>query len=142
MYCPFIGALIHGIDDNPIHDITSQMGVPVHPVSEYCLLMDENGWPFDPKEDEKTSNFFNECLDTAFARAAQDRDSKESFGSLFEGVYREKSGNNIGSSGIKTNGNGNSDKKGNSTNRENWENPLLKWYRANLELPSGASFKE
>jgi hypothetical protein len=77
------GALIHGIDDNPMYDITSQMGVPVHPVSSYCLLMDENGWPFDPKVDEKMNNFFNECLDVTFAKAEQDRDSKESFGSLF-----------------------------------------------------------
>ncbi|OEU21990.1 amine oxidase, partial [Fragilariopsis cylindrus CCMP1102] len=115
------GALIHGIDDNPMYDITTQMGVPVHPVSSYCLLMDENGWPFDPKEDEKMDNFFNECLDVTFAKAEQDRDSKESFGSLFEN-------------------NGNNNSINNNNHNNNWENPLLKWHRANLELPTGASF--
>ena len=140
------GALIHGIDDNPMYDITSQMGVPVHPVSSYCLLMDENGWPFDPKEDEKMDNFFNECLDVTFARAEQDRDSKESFGSLFENVCREKSGssnnNSNGNNGTASSPskNGNNNGNNNSIHNNNWENPLLKWHRANLELPTGASF--
>ena len=86
------GALIHGIENNPIHHITSQMGIPTHAITSYCLLMDENGWPFDPKVDEKSNNFFNECLDITFARAEKDRESKESFGELFEKVCREKLG--------------------------------------------------
>jgi len=145
------GALIHGIENNPIYQITSQMGVPVHPVSSYCLLMDENGWPFDPKLDERTSNFFNECLDTTFALAEKDRTSKDSFGNLFEKVCREKSGNGNGNATIAT---ASSDKQSLGTrigkrnvidnkdkgNNNNWETPLLKWHRSNLELPSGASF--
>eukprot|EP00536_Pseudo-nitzschia_multiseries_P000396 jgi/Psemu1/249469/estExt_Genewise1Plus.C_50128 len=119
------GALIHGIENNPIYQITSQMGVPIHPVSSYCLLMDENGWPFDPKLDERTSNFFNECLDVTFALAEKDRGSKDSFGSLFEKVCRAKSNNTTATT---------------TNNNNNWETPLLKWHRANLELPSGASF--
>ena len=112
------GALIHGVEGNPIETITSQMGVPIHPISDYCLLLDAHGWPFDPKIDEKMSTFFNECLDATFTKAEEDRDSTQSFGHLFESICQEKSG--------KTNG--------------EWENPLLKWHRANLELPSGASF--
>lgn len=124
------GALIHGVKDNPIHQITSQMGVPTHSISDYCLLLDESGWPFDPKVDEKMSTFFNDCLDTTFARAEQDRDSKESFGSLFDNVCQEKSRGMGGSTATTSNGgNGGVDL-----------NPLLKWHRANLELPSGASF--
>jgi hypothetical protein len=116
------GALIHGIRDNPIHQITSQMGVPLHGVSEYCLLLDTNGWPVDSKFDERMSNFFNECLDITFARAEQDRNSTQSFGDLFDQVCREKMGGN--------------------SNNNGWENPLLKWHRANLELPSGAAFSD
>ena len=144
------GALIHGIENNPIHQITSRMGVPVHPVSSYCLLMDENGWPFDPKLDERTNNFFNECLDVAFALAEKDRNSKDSFGNLFEKVCREKSGNanrngTASSSNDISNKNNNSVKKNGTKNiksnkNNNWETPLLKWHRSNLELPSGASF--
>ena len=136
------GALIHGVENNPIYHITSQMGIPTHAVSSYCLLMDENGWPFDPKIDEKSNNFFNECLDVTFAQAAKDRDSKESFGVLFERVCREKSGNIVGGNGCSTNdrssrgGNGGKPAKSN----KDWETPLLKWHRANLELPTGASF--
>lgn len=128
------GALIHGIKNNPIHQITSQMGVPIHGISDYCLLLDANGWPFDPKVDEKMSTLFNDCLDATFALAEEQRDSKESFGSLFDRVYREKSrgmgaggGNTVTTGTIGTGGGVDM-------------NPLLKWHRANLELPSGASF--
>jgi monoamine oxidase len=110
------GALIHGIDDNPIHSITTQMGVPLHEISDYCLLLDENGWPFDPKEDDKLSTLFNECLDTTFQRAAQDKSSTEGFGYLFDKVCQEK--------GVST------------------SNPLLQWHQANLELPTGAGFHD
>ncbi|CAJ1960092.1 unnamed protein product [Cylindrotheca closterium] len=62
------GALIHGVENNPVYKVVKQMGIPLHPISDYCLLLDANGWPFDPKEDEKTSTLFNECLDETFAR--------------------------------------------------------------------------
>jgi hypothetical protein len=114
------GALIHGIIDNPMHQITSQMGIPIHPVSEYCLLLDENGWPVDPKLDERMAAFFNDCLDITFARVEQDRNSTESFGSIFDTVCREKLGSSISEGGRK--------------------NPVLLWFKSNLELPSGASF--
>ena len=133
------GALIHGIENNPIYHITSQMGIPTHAVSSYCLLMDENGWPFDPKVDEKSNNFFNECLDVTFARAEKDRDSKDSFGVLFERVCREKSGNTNGANSCGTNGRIEDGGKP-SKSKKDWETPLLKWHRANLELPTGASF--
>jgi len=154
------GALIHGINSNPMYGITSQMGVPVHPISSHCLLMDENGWPFDPKVEEKMNNFFNECLDVTFAQAEKDRDSKLSFGNLFERVCREKSSNNNRNINVSSNGkcnsvvnnnniknttpNGNNVTVSSTNNKKNkntnWENPLLRWHRANLELPSGASF--
>lgn len=118
------GALIHGIDDNPMYQITSQMGVPIHPISEYCLLLDDNGWPIDPKLDEKTSTFFNECLDRAFAQAEQDRTSTQSFGSLYSAVCREKLGIDDA-----------------TDDNNNWENPLLLWHRRNLELSIGNAFE-
>jgi len=117
------GALIHGIEENPIHTITTQMGVPLHEISDYCLLLDENGWPFDPKLDEKLSALFNECLDVTFQRIAEQKKNKEdddpfkdNFGNMFDQVCQEK--------GIKT------------------SHPLLKWHQANLELPTGADFHE
>jgi hypothetical protein len=110
------GALIHGIDNNPIHSITTQMGIPLHTISDYCLLLDENGWPFDPKEDDKLSTLFNECLDISFQRAEQHKESSASFGDLFDTVCREK--------GVSP------------------DNPLLKWHQANLELPTGAGFHD
>jgi monoamine oxidase len=114
------GALIHGIDNNPIHTISTQMGVPLHAISDYCLLLDENGWPFDPKEDEKISNLFNECLDITFQRITEQNTttctSDSTFGNLFDQVCREK--------GVSP------------------DNPLLKWHQANLELPTGADFHE
>ena len=112
------GALIHGIDNNPIHRISTQMGVPLHTISDYCLLLDENGWPFDPKTDEKISSLFNECLDITFQRISAENGANldTSFGTLFDQILREK--------GVSP------------------DNPLLKWHQANLELPTGADFHE
>jgi monoamine oxidase len=110
------GALIHGIDKNPIHSVATQMGIPLHHISDSCLLLDENGWPFDPKEDDKLSTLFNECLDSTFARAENDKDSSQSFGALFDCVCQER--------GVSP------------------DHPLLKWHQANLELPSGCSFHD
>ena len=110
------GALIHGIENNPIHSLTVAMGTPTHPISDNCLLLDANGWPFDPKEDEKLSTFFNECLEETFRRTELDKDSQDSFGNLFDNVCKER--------GFASTG----------------DNPLLKWHQANLELPTGADF--
>eukprot|EP00980_Cylindrotheca_fusiformis_P030838 scaffold25505_cov117-Cylindrotheca_fusiformis.AAC.1 len=135
------GALIHGIDANPVYEIVKQMGVPMH-ATDYCLLLDSNGWPLDPKEDEKISALFNECLDDTFARivlpttttqtntttstssstttepepTATAATAKGNFGELFDQVCQER--------GISP------------------DNPLLKWHRANLELPAGAGFHD
>lgn len=110
------GALIHGIDKNPVHAVTTQMGVPVHAISDHCLLLDENGWPFDPKEDDKISTLFNECLDETFRQVADDKQCTGSFGELFDKVCEKK--------GISP------------------TNALMKWHKANLELPSGADFRQ
>jgi len=62
------GALIHGITENPVYDLVSnQFGFPVQAVQE-TLLLTGTGWPVDPKEDEKVSVLFNECLDETFRR--------------------------------------------------------------------------
>jgi monoamine oxidase len=130
------GALIHGIDQNPVFSVATQMGVPLHPISDYCMLLDQNGWPFDPKEDEKISTLFNECLDTTFARikdvtdvtdvtavdeqesssSSNNKNKNNNFGDLFDQVCQER--------GVSP------------------DNPLLKWHQANLELPTGAGFHE
>ncbi|KAL3934188.1 MAG: hypothetical protein SGBAC_010043 [Bacillariaceae sp.] len=77
VYIDMGGALIHGVENNPVYKVVKQMGIPLHPISDYCLLLDANGWPFDPKEDEKTSTLFNECLDETFARIQTIRDETE-----------------------------------------------------------------
>jgi monoamine oxidase len=64
------GALIHGIDGNPIYALARQMGIPTKPVSD-CLLFNETGWPVDTKEDERISTLFNECLEETFDRLAR-----------------------------------------------------------------------
>ena len=69
------GALIHGINDNPIYAITEQMGIPTCPVSD-CLLFNESGWPVDTKEDERIATMFNECLEETFERVAAPKDAE------------------------------------------------------------------
>lgn len=111
------GALIHGVVGNPVATLVQEIGQPVQSVEE-CLLLDSGGWPVDPKEDDRVSTLFNECLDVAFARAEQEGDSvrnkrSASFGDLFESVCKEK---NVAPSN------------------------LLRWHQANLEVSCGASF--
>lgn len=193
------GALIHGVENNPVYKVVKQMGIPLHPISDYCLLLDSNGWPFDPKEDEKTSTLFNECLDETFARIERMREGKkriqhestgesstvdsgtqgvegtksstkngsrikeaeeqskalpdktsssnskvemgnDNFGELFDQVCFEK--------GLytpnKADTPSNSTAKSPSTSASSFQhnNPLWKWHKANLELPTGADFHD
>lgn len=106
------GALIHGTEENPISELTEQLGVSTKPVSE-TLLMDKEGWPVDLREDDKLSTVFNECLEEAFRRT-EGKQSQTSFGSLFEKVCSEKGVN---------------------------FSALLRWHKSNLEVSCGASFE-
>lgn len=110
------GALIHGIDENPLHDVVSQhLGIPTQPVSD-CLLLTNSGWPVDPKSDEKASALFNECLDASFRQISQSSQGNRAFGALFNRVCREKNVNH--------------------------GDELFQWHQANLELSCGAGFQE
>jgi hypothetical protein len=109
------GALIHGMIDNPIASLVQEIGLSLQPVSE-CLLLNSSGWPVDPREDDKTSSLFNECLDIAFTRIAEQEtgdNPSTSFGTLFKTVCHEK--------GVSP-------------------STLLQWHQANLEVSCGASF--
>ena len=107
------GALIHGVDENPIAVLASELGVATKPVSD-TLLLEKTGWPVDPKEDEKVYALFNDCLEATFQKA-EGSQSTSSFGELFEQVCRERHVN---------------------------PTPLLRWHQANLEVSCGASFDD
>jgi hypothetical protein len=129
------GALIHGINDNPVYSLVSEMGANVKGV-EGCLLMDDSGWPVDPKQDAAVQTVFNECLEESFSRTATTTNNgggsvvninaprstrskttrgttttASSFGDLFDRVRREKSVTSTA---------------------------LLRWHQANLEVSCGA----
>ncbi|GKZ00951.1 hypothetical protein MPSEU_001046600 [Mayamaea pseudoterrestris] len=109
------GALIHGTLENPVALLLEEMGIAVQPVSD-CLLLNSSGWPVDPREDDRVSALFNECLDIAFARITEQGDNEShrlSFGKMFRAVCDEK---NVSPS------------------------TLLQWHQANLEVSCGASF--
>ena len=129
------GALIHGIDGNPLYSLTEDLGVPTSSVQD-CLLMNESGWPVDPKEDAAVQAVFNECLEESFQRAGAGRGNssrsldmnaprttrssvlsaeKSSFGDLFEQVCEEKSVQNTA---------------------------LLRWHQSNLEVSCGAGMDQ
>jgi hypothetical protein len=107
------GALIHGVDDNPLTSLVQDMGVATQPVQE-CLLF-QNGWPIDPRVDAKISASFNDCLEEAFARCGGP-DNGASFGELFREVCSERS--------------------------TDASSPVFLWHKANLEVSCGASFDE
>jgi monoamine oxidase len=66
------GALIHGIDENPLYMLAQELGITTRSVQE-CLLMDSSGWPVDPKQDEKAQHVFDECLEESFRRIQEAR---------------------------------------------------------------------
>jgi len=118
------GALIHGVDENPLQEITQELGVETRAVQD-CLLMDNSGWPVDPREDEKVSIAFNECLDECFQHIKEDGSpnkkarggldaSKASFDDIFRLVCTEK--------GLSA------------------DKALMAWHQANLEVSCGKGF--
>jgi lysine-specific histone demethylase 1 len=108
------GALIHGVDDNPVAALAEDMGVETQPVQE-CLLF-QNGWPIDPRYDARISAVFNDCLEETFERCNTRPDNGTSFGELFSEVCVERS--------------------------VNASSPIFLWHKANLEVSCGASFEE
>ena len=71
------GALIHGIHNNPLTKICQQIGIPTTGSLSDCLLLDENGWPIDPKVDERVSKEFNEVLDKTFQTITQHQQEQQ-----------------------------------------------------------------
>jgi Flavin containing amine oxidoreductase len=108
------GALIHGIDDNPLSRLVQDMGITTQPVQE-CLLF-QNGWPIDPRDDARISTVFNDCLEESFERCKDRVDDGSSFGDVFRQVCRERS--------------------------VNASNPVFLWHKANLEVSCGASLED
>ena len=129
------GALIHGMDENPLAQLTKDLNVPVHSVSD-CLLMNDSGWPVDPKEDDRVSAVFNECLEESFRRIPKQDDTQNgtlakttenrvttrnqpppSFGALFQQVCAEHKG---------------------AITKNSLSSALMSWHQANLEVSCGA----
>lgn len=71
-FCPIDagGAFIHGINDNPVHDICQKIGISTSKPfqGEDCLLMQyhNSGWPVTSEVDFKVQKRFNYVLDQAF----------------------------------------------------------------------------
>lgn len=124
------GALIHGIEENPLATLVhDSLGLSTRKVQE-TLLMNDSGWPVDAKEDERVAQIFDETLEEAFRRAEltfSDDDGKrkppkpgapnpeESFGSVLQQVW------NI---------------------RSVTEDVILRWYKSNLEVSCGVGLEK
>jgi hypothetical protein len=107
------GALIHGVEENPLSSLVQDMGMATQPVRE-CLLF-QNGWPIDPRVDSRISATFNDCLEETFRRC-EGPDRGTSFGAVFREVCTERSANA--------------------------SSPVFLWHKANLEVSCGASFEK
>ena len=114
------GALIHGVEDNPLTTLVQDLGLATQPLED-CLLF-QNGWPVDPRDDARISAQFNDCLEETFERCQHEPEppttasSSRSFGQLFHAVCSERSVNS--------------------------SSPVFLWHKANLEVSCGASFEE
>jgi len=119
------GAIIHGIDNNPLTKLCQQLGVHMTKSLQDCLLLNQSGWPVDPKVDEKVSQHFNDVLETTFERIQQlpttkstittTSATKESFGTVLNMVREEA---------------------------HITPSPLWNWHQNNLELSCGAPLNE
>jgi monoamine oxidase len=130
------GALIHGIDDNPVAALTQQLGVTTKAVAD-CLLLDQSGWPVDSREDDRVSSAFNECLEATFQRAAtaSATEKNQPFGNLFTTVRAERQNQKNSTSATTSTTAATS---GSSLNNS----ALWKWHQSNLEVSCGASFPD
>lgn len=114
------GALIHGIDENPVATLVQDvLGEATQKVQE-TLLMTDSGWPVDPRQDERTATTFDETLEEAFKRAKQPNNNntkanKKSFGAILDAVWQERS--------------------------VSAADALLQWYKSNLELSCGVGLQ-
>lgn len=81
--CDLGGALLHGIAGNPVYDVLKSSSIETVRMQE-LLLLNDAGWPVEPKEDEKALKNFNECLDEAFQRDVN------SFGKAFDKVVADR----------------------------------------------------
>lgn len=143
------GALIHGIDENPLYVLAQELGIATRSVQE-CLLMDDSGWPVDPKQDEKAQNSFDECLEESFRRIQQAKMGKGTLGDDEE----------VGSAPGRSNTDSKSVSASTRSRILNTESSsfgdlfqmvcaekkadalpaLLQWHQSNLEVSCGASF--
>ena len=132
------GALIHGTVANPLSQLCVQLGVATTDNLDHSLLLDNTGWPVDPKQDEKIVQCFNDALEKTFQeihRIQQEEQQQPSptirsrqaqmifngddnFGLLFRKIAEETYGASIVNS------------------------PLWTWHQANLELSCGAAFEK
>jgi Flavin containing amine oxidoreductase len=117
------GALIHGIDDNPLYEMVQmEMEHATRPLSDCLLLSGDTGWPVDVALDERVLQSFNDCLAETFSRIdAQLHGSSQhseqgtlSFGALFQRICQER--------------------------HVNVQQALFQWHKANLEISCGAAF--
>ena len=57
------GAIVTGLDGNPVAVMAKQLEMPLHPVTPRCPLYDRTGQKYDEEFDLKTEAKFNDMLD-------------------------------------------------------------------------------
>ncbi|GAX24182.1 hypothetical protein FisN_4Lh271 [Fistulifera solaris] len=143
------GALIHGIDENPLYMLAQELGIATRSVQE-CLLMDSSGWPVDPKQDEKAQHIFDECLEESFRRIQEAKMGKgvlESTTPVESSPSRKKQNSKSVSASTRsrklhaeTSSFGDVFETVCAEKRVDALPALLQWHQANLEVSCGASF--
>ncbi len=143
------GALIHGIDENPLYMLAQELGIATRSVQE-CLLMDTSGWPVDPKQDEKAQHVFDECLEESFRRIQEAKMGKgvlESKAPVESSPSRKKQNSQSVSASTRsrklhaeTSSFGDVFETVCAEKRVDAPPALLQWHQANLEVSCGASF--
>ncbi len=161
-YVDLGGALIHGTAGNPLSQLCVQLGVATSDNLSESLLLDNNGWPVDPKQDEKVSQCFNEALDKTFQQimARQQKNVSEDLGQAQATTINHKAKRRRTLEHDDDNHHHEQDNQLSDDAAEGnfghlfhtiavdeygasiVESPLWTWHQANLELSCGASFDQ
>lgn len=164
-YVDLGGALIHGTAGNPLSQLCVQLGVATSDNLSESLLLDNNGWPVDPKQDEKASQCFNEALEKTFQKIMARQQTNDSqvqsqATSINRTAKRRRtSEHDDDDDNPHHDPNDQQEQLADDTTEGNFgdlfhkiavdeygasivDSPLWTWHQANLELSCGASFDQ
>jgi [histone H3]-N6,N6-dimethyl-L-lysine4 FAD-dependent demethylase len=129
------GAVLHGIVDNPIYELLQNAHMPTVPLHHECMVLDESGWPIDPKVDEKALQHFNACLEATFSTIREKQLSQQSLAAGDDPTTNTTLGDHSSFGRV-------FDEIIIAERPMLRDDPVFRWHQANLEMSCGCSLSK